>query len=61
MVESQSNTHYLACYVVPAVFQYKSNPNYKYHSDFISVMKAGYVVFDFIEGEEMGQALAKRK
>jgi hypothetical protein len=52
---------YLSCYVVPAIFQFQHNPNYKYQSEFYSVTKNGYVVFDFIEISKSGESQANSK
>jgi hypothetical protein len=35
--------------VVPAIFQFTNNPNYKYNSEYYTVQKNGYVIFDFID------------
>lgn len=56
MTESTSqNGLLLSCYVVPAVFQQSSNPNYQYHAEFYAVHKNGYVVFDFLDSSDMQQ------
>lgn len=58
VIEGHNGQHpvYLSCYVVPAVFHFKKNPNYQYHSEFYSVLKNGYIVFEFLEGNDLRPA-----
>ena len=40
------------CSIIPAVFQFNKNPKYKFNSEYYSVLKNGYIIFEFIEGTD---------
>ncbi|TNV84534.1 hypothetical protein FGO68_gene5437 [Halteria grandinella] len=61
VIESPDGGTFLSCYVVPAVFGYTKNPKYQYHSEYYTIHKTGYIVFDFLESKDLGVSSTEKR